>query len=253
MGFYWFRGECHVANKVFRIERAMPAGYDSNGQDIEEIRHRQVMDAIANLQVAGAAKETVQEQNDTPNEVLESIRKELAQSNKLKAELDEIRTSIVNTKREITSLHHSGFVGEDQATASDELDAVVKGTEDATEKILTAAEIIESNAANLANALKSGADHDVALDIQEQAIAVFEACNFQDLTGQRITKVVNTLKFIEERVDYMMTIWGGEESFAGIKPEKQTGKTSDDHLLNGPAMEDAIDVASQDDIDALFD
>ena len=242
-----------MANKIFRIERAMPAGYDTGSQDIEEIRHREVMDAIASLQAAGVAKEPVQDQGETSNEVLESIRKELAQSNRLKAELDEIRTSIVDTKREITSLHHSGFVGEEQATASDELDAVVKGTEDATEKILTAAENIESNAANLANSLKSGADHDVALDIQEQAIAVFEACNFQDLTGQRITKVVNTLKFIEERVDYMMTIWGGEESFAGIKPEKQTGKTSDDHLLNGPAMDDAIDVASQDDIDALFD
>ncbi len=242
-----------MANKVFRIERAMPAGYDNNGQSIEEIRHRQVMDAIASLQGMGVAKEPAQEKDEASNEVLESIRKELAQSNRLKGELDEIRTSILDTKREITSLHHSGFVGEDQATASDELDAVVKGTEDATEKILTAAENIESNAANLANSLKSGSDHDVALDIQEHAIAVFEACNFQDLTGQRITKVVNTLKFIEERVDYMMTIWGGEESFAGIKPEKQTGKTSDDHLLNGPAMEDAIDVASQGDIDALFD
>ena len=242
-----------MTGKVFRIERVIPGGQDNGGQDIEEFRHRQVMDAIASLQGVGVAKQSGQEQGDTPNEVLESIREELAQSNRLKAELDEIRTSIVETKREITSLHHSGFVGDDQATASDELDAVVKGTEDATEKILTAAEMIESNAADLANTLKSGSNHDVALDIQEHAIAVFEACNFQDLTGQRITKVVNTLKFIEERVDFMMKIWGGEESFAGIKPEKPAGKTSDDHLLNGPAMEDAIDVASQDDIDALFD
>jgi len=231
----------------------MLAGGDSGGQDIEEFRHRQVMDAITGLQGAGVAKQTTQEQGETSNEVLESIRNELAQSNRLKAELDEIRTSIIDTKREITSLHHSGFVGDDQATASDELDAVVKGTEDATEKILTAAEIIETNAANLANSLNRAGDHNMALDIQEHAIAIFEACNFQDLTGQRITKVVNTLKFIEERVDYMMTIWGGEESFAGISPEKQPGKTSDDHLLNGPAMEDAIDVVSQDDIDALFD
>ncbi len=242
-----------MVNKVFRIERAMPGGLDNDGQDIHEIRHQQVLDAIANIQGVAIARESAEEPDQASKEVLESIRKELAQSNRLKSELDEIRTSIIDTKREITSLHHSGFVGEDQATASDELDAVVKGTEDATEKILTAAEIIESNSANLANALKTGSDHDVALDIQEHAIAIFEACNFQDLTGQRINKVVNTLKFIEERVDYMMTIWGGEESFAGIKPEKQAGKTSDDHLLNGPAMEDAIDVASQDDIDALFD
>ncbi len=242
-----------MVNKVFRIERTLPAGADGDEQDIHAIRHQQVLDAIAKLQDISVSSEPVQEQSQASNEVLESIRKELAQSNLLKSELDNIRTSILETKREITSLHHSGFVGEDQATASDELGAVVKGTEEATEKILTAAEIIESNAANLANGLKSGSDHDMALDIQEHAIAIFEACNFQDLTGQRITKVVNTLKFIEDRVDYMMTIWGGVESFSGIKPEKQEGNTSDSHLLNGPAMEDAIDVASQDDIDALFD
>jgi len=241
-----------VVNKVFRIERVIPAGGDNNGLDIEAIRHQQVLEAIAKLQGASLTQEPVQEQSQASNEVLESIREELAQSNRLKSELDDIRLSILETKREITSLHHSGFVSEDQATASDELDAVVKGTEVATEKILSAAEVIESNAADLANALKTGSDHDLALDIQEHAIAIFEACNFQDLTGQRITKVVNTLKFIEDRVDYMMTIWGGQENFAGIKPEKQEGKTSDAHLLNGPAMEDAIDVASQDDIDALF-
>ncbi len=241
-----------MVNKVFRIERVIPAGADNGGLDIHAVRHQQVLEAIAKLQGASLSQEPVLEQAQASSEVLESIREELAQSNLLKSELDEIRLSILETKREITSLHHSGFVNEDQATASDELDAVVKGTEDATEKILSAAEIIESNAANLANALHSKGDHDMALDIQEQAIAIFEACNFQDLTGQRINKVVNTLKFIEERVDYMMTIWGGEESFAGIKPEKQEGKTSDAHLLNGPAMEDAIDVASQDDIDALF-
>ncbi len=242
-----------MVNKVFRIERVIPAGGDNNGLDIEAVRHQQVLEAIAKLQGASLSQEPVQEPDTASNEVLESIRQELAQSNRLKSELDDIRLSILETKREITSLHHSGFVSEDQATASDELDAVVKGTEVATEKILSAAEVIESNAADLANALKTGSDHDLALDIQEHAIAIFEACNFQDLTGQRITKVVNTLKFIEDRVDYMMTIWGGQESFAGIKPEKQEGKTSDSHLLNGPAMEDAIDVASQDDIDALFD
>ena len=240
-------------NKVFRIERAIPAGPDVDGQDIAAIRHQQVMDAIANIKNVSIPDVPVSEQAQASSEVLESIRKELAQSNRLKSELDEIRNSILETKREISSLHHSGFVGEEQATASDELDAVVKGTEVAAEQILTAAEIIESNASNLANILGSGSEHDSALDIQEQAIAIFEACNFQDLTGQRINKVVNTLKFIEDRVDYMMTIWGGEESFSGIKPEKQEGKTSDSHLLNGPAMEDAIDVASQDDIDALFD
>lgn len=243
-----------MINKVFRIERAMsgrPSGEESC--DLEAMRHQELLRAIENIKDAVAPPENGHDQAGASTEVLESIRSELAQSNALQDELALIRTSIIETKREITSLHHSGFVGEDQATASDELDAVVKGTEEATDKILTAAEIIESNSANLANTLGHGTGHDMALDIQEQAIAIFEACNFQDLTGQRITKVVNTLKFIEERVDHMMEIWGGQSKFSDILPEKQAGKTSDSRLLNGPAMEDAIDVASQDDIDAMFD
>ena len=241
-----------MGGKVFRIERMAGNGIDGEGFDLEAQRHQEIMDAIAKLQVA--PKESEQKAQDQASaEVLESIRHELAETNKIKTELDSIRTSIIDTKREIATLHHSGFEGEDSATVSDELDAVIYGTEQATDKILTAAEVIESNAANLASALKSPGEHNMALEIQEHSVAIFEACNFQDLTGQRINKVVNTMRFIEERIDYMINIWGGVESFAGIKPEKMEGKTSDAHLLNGPAMEDDEDIASQGDIDALFD
>ena len=50
-------------------------------------------------------------------------------------------------------------------------------------------------------------------------IKIFEACNFQDLTGQRITKVVGTLKFIETHIVRMMEIWGGLEAFKDIEAE----------------------------------
>ncbi len=241
------RGQAAI-KKTFRIERMSPTNLVQVGdQDLETQRHQEIMDAIA------AIGQVQPSQDHASDAVLESIKEELAESNKLKAELDEIRLSIIATKRDIASLHQSGFVKDENATVSDELDAVVKGTEQATEKILTAAESIENNAANLANSLNREGDHNMALDIQEQAISIFEACNFQDLTGQRITKVVNTMKFIEERVDHMISIWGGEDGFSGIKPEKLVGKTSDAHLLHGPSMEDDIDTASQDDIDALFD
>jgi len=32
-------------------------------------------------------------------------------------------------------------------------------------------------------------------EIQERVVAIFEACNFQDLTGQGISKVMTTMKF----------------------------------------------------------
>jgi chemotaxis regulatin CheY-phosphate phosphatase CheZ len=37
-------------------------------------------------------------------------------------------------------------------------------------------------------------------EIQERVVSIFEACNFQDLTGQRIKKVMTTMKFIEKTV-----------------------------------------------------
>ena len=103
----------------------------------------------------------------------------------------------------------------------------------------------------LASSLK-GESQAVATDIQDQVVQIFEACNFQDLTGQRITKVVNTLKFIEDRIVKMMEIWGGLDSFKDIEVERIAEATGDAALLNGPKLEADAGHASQDDIDALF-
>ncbi|TPQ51745.1 hypothetical protein C2U72_06765, partial [Prosthecomicrobium hirschii] len=128
--------------------------------------------------------------------------------------------------------------------------AVVFGTEGATEQILAAAERIDNQSAVLASSLK-GESQAVATDIQDQVVQIFEACNFQDLTGQRITKVVNTLRFVEERIIRMMEIWGGIDSFKDIEVELEH-RMGDQALLNGPALETDNGIASQDDIDALF-
>jgi len=95
-------------------------------------------------------------------------------------------------------------------------------------------------------------EHDRALahDIQEHVIGIFEACNFQDLTGQRISKVVGALKFIERHVVRMMEIWGGIESFQGLAPTGANGENG--QLINGPKLDGDLGHASQDEIDALF-
>ena len=36
--------------------------------------------------------------------------------------------------------------------------------------------------------------------VDEKMMVIFEACSFQDITGQRIAKVVETLEHIEQRV-----------------------------------------------------
>ncbi|MGU3496087.1 protein phosphatase CheZ [Xanthobacteraceae bacterium A53D] len=166
------------------------------------------------------------------------------------AEIESIQDAITNTKREIATLHAEGTRGESIFRATNELDAVVQDTEEATEAILSAAETIDAQVAVLVGRL-SGEDLTVAEEIQAQTIKTFEACNFQDITGQRIAKVVKLLMFIEERVHRMTEIWGGPDMVAQSAGGIQA-RQGDEALLNGPALASDENVVSQDDIDSLF-
>jgi chemotaxis protein CheZ len=84
-------------------------------------------------------------------------------------------------------------------------------------------------------------------------VSIFEACNFQDLTGQRISKVMATMKFIETHITVMMDIWGGVDAIRAHAPAIIDERQGDARLLNGPKTEGDIGHASQNDIDALFD
>ena len=85
----------------------------------------------------------------------------------------------------------------------------------------------------------------VADDTQE----IFEACSFQDITGQRVNKITKSLGYVEQRVNSIVSIWG-ESALDEVKIEGIT-KTEDEKLLNGPQLEGKG--LSQADIDALFD
>jgi len=81
---------------------------------------------------------------------------------------------------------------------------------------------------------------------------VFQACSFQDLTGQRITRLVKSLAFIEERINAMIRVWGRDEISKVIDEVKQVEqeKTADEMLLHGPQSESRA--IQQDDVDKLF-
>src|SRR5258708_30073721 len=130
--------------------------------------------------------------------------------------------------------------------------AVVAGTEQATQTILNMVEDIDQFATTMIEQAKNEADQSLGRAIQERVVKVFEACNFQDITGQRISKVVNTWKFIENHVEQMMEIWGGIDAFKEFIPEEPVKPQGDDSLLNGPKLEEDVGHVSQDDIDALF-
>ncbi|MFY9693189.1 MAG: hypothetical protein WAK35_05550 [Xanthobacteraceae bacterium] len=93
--------------------------------------------------------------------------------------------------------HAAAPQADDMARVADELDAVSAGTAQATQKILAAAEEIDQLANNLSAALKGRLERELAQDIADSALRIFEACNFQDLIGQRVAKVMKTLKVDE--------------------------------------------------------
>ena len=47
-----------------------------------------------------------------------------------------------------------------------------------------------------------------AAKLQDATTRIYEACSFQDITGQRITKVVAALKAIEAKVAQIVATFG---------------------------------------------
>lgn len=171
---------------------------------------------------------------------------------RLKSELRLIYEAITRTKQEIATVHVSGFSGPGIACVTHELGAVVGGTEIATQQILDAAEDIDQTANTLSASVKSEHAQGLTQDIQDRVVQIFEACNFQDVTGQRITKVVTTLKFIETHVMRMMEIWGGVDAFKEFTPAAMAERPDAGELARGPTLAGEAGHVSQSEIDAIF-
>jgi chemotaxis protein CheZ len=136
------------------------------------------------------------------------------------------------------------------ARAGRELAAIVGGTERATHSILHAAEEIDQAANTLSASIKGGHDQGLAHDIRDRVVQIFEACNFQDLTGQRVAHVLEALRFVEEHVTRLLAIWNGIERFTPVVFD--AAADSDRRLLNGPKLPDDRGHSTQDDIDGMF-
>ena len=232
--------------KFFRIEAmngSAPATRAAG--ELSCVHHDEI---IAELK---ALRSLVEPQENVTRQMIEAYKSQIAEAHKLKAELDLISEAISKTKTEIATLHVNGFEGPEMARVTHELDAIVGGTEHATQQILTVAELIDQAANTLSAAVRNEQDRTLAADIQEHVIRIFEACNFQDVTGQRICKVVATLKFIETHVMRMIEIWGGLEAFREVTPHALAAPDRR-ALLNGPRLPSEVGHVDQDEIDALF-
>lgn len=168
----------------------------------------------------------------------------------LKQELQQLSDVILETRREIASLQ-SPSAGQKLNSMTDQLDEVVKDTENATNSILEAVEIIADKNESLELNTSSPEEAECTEAISRSVMKIYEACNFQDVTGQRISKVVSTLTFIDERIASMIDILGGKDELVGLQTVEQKTRFDGEVELNGPQAE--YQKISQDEIDSLFD
>jgi chemotaxis protein CheZ len=183
---------------------------------------------------------------------VDAVGADKTEAKRLKNELRLIYEAITRTKQEIAMVHVGGFGDPGIMCVTQELGAVVGGTEVATQQILNAAEDIDQSANTLSASVNSEHAQGLTQDIQDRVIQIFEACNFQDLTGQRINKVMATLKFIETRVVNMMEIWGGAEAFKEFASAALAERPGAGKLTHGPKLEGVAGHVSQSEIDEIF-
>ena len=157
----------------------------------------------------------------------------------LQKELHGILSKIETLRTEISKVHADDITANRIPEVGKELSEVVSATEKATNDIMTAAETV------------LGAD-DMEMEayrtlISDQMMIIFEACSFQDITGQRVTKVVNTVEVIEERINILCQMMDAhsKEVAPALTPKEQSQK---DQLLSGPSS-NGVD---QNAIDAMF-
>lgn len=178
---------------------------------------------------------------DVVRAVLSTMSGDLsAQETSLLAEVEALGHTIACAKAEIAALRVDDITDNHIPFATDELDAIVEHTATATNAILSSCETLDE----VAGALRGEA----ATRLQDATTRIYEACSFQDITGQRITKVVGTLKTIEAKVAQIVATFGSAES--AVRPIAVTDVTAEAALLNGPQHPTVA--MDQSDIDKLL-
>ncbi len=150
---------------------------------------------------------------------------------RIRFDLVEMAKAIARTKTEIAAIkpdsEQAGKFGE----ATVELDAIVGATETATSDILAAAEHIQETAWTLR---EQGLEATTCNELDTKATAIYTACSFQDLTGQRIRKVIQVLRYLEGRINAMIGIWGLDGAMAAEADEAARARDGEAALLSSP-------------------
>src|SRR6266850_2262388 len=148
---------------------------------------------------------------------------------KVYGELREIAGYIETMRHEIGALQVNDLKETRIPAAGEELDAIVQATEAATHTIMECAETLMAADAGDPAAYKALVD--------EKMMVIFEACSFQDITGQRIAKVVETLQHIEQRVSRFADVMQAKDIDGFLtESERARAERKEKLLLNGPQL-----------------
>jgi chemotaxis protein CheZ len=157
-------------------------------------------------------------------------------------ELAAVADYIARIKQEIGALRVNELCRDRIPTANEELGTVVKATASATHEIMAAAEeILGANDDSLEG---------YRARVENKVLAIFEACSFQDITGQRISKVVEALGQLERRLGRFASALHVRDEAAADPDDAAREARRERLMLNGPAA--AAQGIAQDDIDKLF-
>ena len=200
-----------------------------------------------------------------PKDILEVVESVFASisgdhaslNHRLHADIEALANYINAAKAEISEIKADKINKEFLPEASDQLIAIVGATEQATNDIFEAVELIEE--------LTEKMTPKTAERVTEAVTRVYEACSFQDITGQRVSKVVTALQNVEAKVHALLQAFGeesgaeGRETALGVpgapgapgtSVDGATPASSDEELMTGPQIPGEAN--SQDDIDALL-
>jgi len=189
------------------------------------------------------------------DDILTKVKSEEPASRlKLYQQLLSLATYIEMARQDVAAIRPTEIQSSKIPAVTDDLDAIVAHTEEATSVILDAAEHLEKVSAKL--------DGESQAIVTDAVTRIYEACNFQDLTGQRITRVVKAVKDIEVKVEALIgalheQLGLSAEELASLTAIKETAgkvkplvKKSEADLLNGP--QNGTGAKSQEEIDRLF-
>ena len=220
--------------------------HDAMGYDSPIKSKRRGADALADRLAEVRTRQPTQD-TDAIAEVVRAVLTTMSgdlsvKETSLLTEVEELGRTIASAKAEIAALRVDDIKQRDIPFATDELDAIVAHTASATHNILESCEMLDE----VANSVTGEA----SAKLQAATTQIYEACSFQDITGQRITKVVTTLKTIEAKVAQIVATFGADISVSAAASGAHPLPATDDELLNGPQL--PAHAMDQSDIDKLL-